>query len=182
MSTKLSAAVLPELPTFAELLSTTHCGIGSYALGFTADQMREYALAAIAAAATPQPAKTTTQQLKDIYAFLASTAPEGIADEAFRNIPNSILPDSWRTEQLSLYAVKGDADGERLGLAQQDRRAGGRIDESLTQPVQPAISKQTIEKLHTFLDASAGDGVISGGVDAADLYIEIFPERYAEGA
>jgi len=91
--------------------------------------------------AIAQPAKTTTQQLKDIYAFLASTAPEGIADEAFRNIPNSILPDSWRTEQLSLHAVKGDTDGERLGLAQQDRRAGGRIDESLTQTVQPKGNK-----------------------------------------
>lgn len=35
------------------------------------------------------------------------------------------------------------------------------------------------EDLHTFLDAAAAEGLVLGGVDAADLYIEIFPERYA---
>lgn len=33
--------------------------------------------------------------------------------------------------------------------------------------------------LHTFLDAAAGEGLVLGGVDAADLYIKLFPERYA---
>jgi hypothetical protein len=35
------------------------------------------------------------------------------------------------------------------------------------------------EALHTFLDAAAAEGLVLNGVDAADLYIEIFPERYA---
>lgn len=35
------------------------------------------------------------------------------------------------------------------------------------------------EALHTFLDAAAGEGLVLDGVDAADLYIKMFPERYA---
>lgn len=35
------------------------------------------------------------------------------------------------------------------------------------------------ETLHTFLNAAAGEGLVLDGVDAADLYIALFPERYA---
>jgi hypothetical protein len=35
------------------------------------------------------------------------------------------------------------------------------------------------EKLHAFLDAAAGEGLILGGVDAQELYIAVFPDRYA---
>lgn len=35
------------------------------------------------------------------------------------------------------------------------------------------------EKLHTFLDAAAGEGLILGDVDAQELCIEVFPDRYA---
>lgn len=35
------------------------------------------------------------------------------------------------------------------------------------------------EKLHTFLDAAAGEGLILGDVDAQELYVAIFPDRYA---
>jgi len=38
------------------------------------------------------------------------------------------------------------------------------------------------EALHTFLDAAAAEGLVLDGVDAADLYIAIFPERYATTA
>jgi hypothetical protein len=34
------------------------------------------------------------------------------------------------------------------------------------------------ETLHTFLNAAAGEGFVLDGVDAADLYIALFPERY----
>ena len=33
--------------------------------------------------------------------------------------------------------------------------------------------------LHTFMNAAAGEGYVLDGVDAADLYIALFPERYA---
>lgn len=33
--------------------------------------------------------------------------------------------------------------------------------------------------LHAFLDAAAGDGLVLNGIDAAALYEEIFPVRYA---
>lgn len=35
------------------------------------------------------------------------------------------------------------------------------------------------DKLHTFMNAAAGEGYVLDGVDAADLYIALFPERYA---
>jgi hypothetical protein len=35
------------------------------------------------------------------------------------------------------------------------------------------------EPLHKFLDAAAAGGLVLDGVDAADLYIAVFPERYA---
>ena len=34
------------------------------------------------------------------------------------------------------------------------------------------------ESLHTFLNAAAAEGYVLNGVDAADLYVELFPERY----
>jgi hypothetical protein len=45
--------------------------------------------------------------------------------------------------------------------------------------VQQAAATEPTEDLHTFLDAAAGEGLVLGGIDAADLYIAIFPERYA---
>ena len=41
------------------------------------------------------------------------------------------------------------------------------------------LSLTNSEVLHAFLDAAAGEGLVLGGVDAADLYVAIFPERYA---
>lgn len=35
------------------------------------------------------------------------------------------------------------------------------------------------ESLHTFLDVAAGEGLVLGGVDAADLYQKLFPARFA---
>jgi len=69
-----------------------------------------------------------TKLLENIYAFLVSVCPEGIADEAFRIVPDSLLSDSVRTKILSLHPVQGDTHGERVGLAGQDRQIGGRTD------------------------------------------------------
>ena len=41
------------------------------------------------------------------------------------------------------------------------------------------MDEQQMERLHTFLNAAAGDGLVLDGVDAADLYVDIFPQRYA---
>ena len=45
-------------------------------------------------------------------------------------------------------------------------------------PAREAAAKDTAEKLHTFLNAAAGEGLVLDGVDAADLYVALFPERY----
>lgn len=44
---------------------------------------------------------------------------------------------------------------------------------------QPQAEAVLSDDLHTFLDVAAGEGLVLGNVDAADLYIELFPERYA---
>lgn len=36
-----------------------------------------------------------------------------------------------------------------------------------------------LEQVHTFLNAAAGEGFVLDGVDAADLCVALFPERYA---
>lgn len=36
------------------------------------------------------------------------------------------------------------------------------------------------ERLRKFLDVAAGEGYVLGGVDAADLYIALFPKEYAD--
>lgn len=36
------------------------------------------------------------------------------------------------------------------------------------------------EQLHTFINAAAGDGLVLDGIDAAELYVRLFPERYAK--
>jgi hypothetical protein len=40
-------------------------------------------------------------------------------------------------------------------------------------------ARATDEQLHTFLNAAAGEGFVLDGVDAADLYTALYPERYA---
>jgi len=46
----------------------------------------------------------------------------------------------------------------------------------------PQRKPLTEEELHTFLNAAAGEGLVLDGVDAADLYASVFPERYAKAA
>lgn len=65
-----------------------------------------------------------THHMKEIYDYLCSIAPPGIADEAFRNVPDSLLPDSQRTALVSDQLGESDEPEKRMGLAQQDRRAG----------------------------------------------------------
>lgn len=50
------------------------------------------------------------------------------------------------------------------------------------QPVSGAdwLAAQWRDNLHAFLNAAAGEGFVLDGVDAADLYSAIFPDRFAE--
>jgi len=50
------------------------------------------------------------------------------------------------------------------------------LDRELAKPAAPVDAR---ERLHRFLNAAAGEGFELDGVDAADLYIELFPEEYA---
>jgi len=40
------------------------------------------------------------------------------------------------------------------------------------------LDAATVRQLHKFLDCAAGEGLDLDGVDAAELYIAIFPEKY----
>lgn len=48
-----------------------------------------------------------------------------------------------------------------------------------TPDVKMASETSLRERLHKFLNAAAGEGVEFDGVDAADLYVELFPDEYA---
>lgn len=62
------------------------------------------------------------------------------------------------------------------------------MDAHLTKPKTPAVAAALAspgavaadyaEKLHRFLNAAAGDGLLLDGVDAADLYVAVFPKTY----
>lgn len=59
----------------------------------------------------------------------------------------------------------------------------GRASLSAAQPVaqpEPTSKGDVSRDLHTFLNAAAGEGFVLDGVDAADLYVSVFPERYAQ--
>ena len=55
--------------------------------------------------------------LKEIYAYLASICPQGIADEAFRIVPDSIFQYSERSKILPQDHGKGDSTGKPAGFA-----------------------------------------------------------------
>lgn len=84
---------------------------------FDADQMRSYTAQAIAAAPQPaaQPESSTTDYIRRIYDYLASTAPSGFADEAFR------LPPAATRAQRALHdAATRYQHTQHSGLARQD--------------------------------------------------------------
>lgn len=44
---------------------------------------------------------------------------------------------------------------------------------------QLAAAQAHIEKAHAFINAAAGEGLVLDGIDAAELYVQLYPERYA---
>ncbi|MES2973421.1 MAG: hypothetical protein V4757_07420 [Pseudomonadota bacterium] len=91
--------------------------------------------------AEPSPAPDAAKEnhdvqsiLESVYGFLASTCPEGIADEAFRIVPDSLLPHSTRSKIVPLHPEQGHALGEHMGSALEDCGTRRRTDESLTVP------------------------------------------------
>jgi hypothetical protein len=50
--------------------------------------------------------------------------------------------------------------------------------DALVHKVWVAAQSNMPESLHTFVNAAAGEGFVLDGVDAGDLYVELFPERY----
>ena len=251
--------VLPDLP------KPLHCGpsgTGSYFNSYTADQMRDYALACAAAQAEPAsrhpdefgseyldglpeitdqqiddvwvkalhscassfnfdatefntdcssnssmrrsfarhiianlPAQAVpvlssqTDYLKEIYDFLASICPPGIADEAFRNVPDSILPYSKRAEGIPFYHEHSDSDRNLSGLARQSsgvrRQIVGAVSRSLAAP--PAQAAQPTDAERYVLTKANVDDLISwlraGHVNHAVIALEnLNPTRAAIAA
>ena len=75
--------------------------------------------------------KILYNHLKEIYVFLAVICSESIADEAFRNVPDSVLPYSERPTLLPYNTRQGNAPGECPGFARQDSEIGGRVNGAL---------------------------------------------------
>ena len=68
----------------------------------------------------PEPVETIdhVKLLGEIYGFLESICPEGIADEAFR-----IVPEAIRTQAIAKYVEPSDTLGERVRHTQEAGRA-----------------------------------------------------------
>ena len=167
-------AAFVELPVaFGEIQYQRPSGQWGRIEGYTRNQMREAVAAAVAKTEAKQaqqvavPDKRESNHLKDIYAFLASTAPPGVADEAFRNVPDSILPDSLRSEKLSLHTVKSDADGKCLGLAKQDSDLGRATDGTINSSQQVAVpdmfwNHDDADKLYGSISEFLNDEICNG--------------------
>lgn len=74
--------------------------------------------------AVPSPAPSLTTYLENIYAFLCSVAPEGLADEAFRDIPEAVFGDSARSRIASQESPQCPNAGAVSGFSRPDRGTG----------------------------------------------------------
>lgn len=91
------------------------------------------------AASPPAPAvaEPLNQHLKEIYGWLADIAPEGIADEAFRNVPDALFPHSERTKLLPPQPAQRENASAVPAFSGQHRPTGARVDEA----VAPAVAE-----------------------------------------
>lgn len=123
--------------------------------------------------------------------------PEMIA--AVRRRPHHTRPDGWDGAHAKLFSAMWDAAPQVEGVPTDEQIveacsgifltdhprelydiAVARAVLALAAP-QPAQAQEQEKnaRLHAFLDAAAGEGFVLVGVDAGDLYAEVFPERYA---
>jgi len=93
--------------------------------------------------------------------------------------------DDAKDEQPYCYALEtrgrhGDKNDVLLDVEynRTDNFSGGRTG-GIPLYRRPSGYGAVREKLHAFLDAAAGEGLILGDVDAQELCIEVFPDRYA---
>jgi len=114
----------------------------------------------------------------DEYAAPIPAAPAQAPDagalrEALRKIADWELPPSGKrwpdTAAPMSYGAAYGSNGERDYMREVARAALSAT---------PAPTGNS-DALHTFLNAAAGEGLVLDGVDAANLYAAVFPERYA---
>lgn len=120
------------------------------------DAQRER-MAAMFAGRTPRPASADFDLI----------APNDVIEE-----PAQDAQDAWKRVREEV-GTKGWTVGEScdyFGFFMHGWRAALRAS---------SPAERVPSKLHTFLDAAAGEGLVLGGVDAADLYVELFPKTYA---
>jgi hypothetical protein len=93
------------------------------------------------------------------------------------------VPKGWKLvpiepthEMLLAYATvwRGREDFRGLSLGHRARVEY----QAMLAAAPDAAGVPADDRLHTFLNAAAGEGLVLDGVDAADLYIAVFPERY----
>jgi hypothetical protein len=83
--------------------------------------------------------------LGEIYGFLQSTCPEGIADEAFRTVPESL-----RAQAIAKYVEPRDEVGERVRHTPEAGRAEVKIklDGKMVTPEQAASEWEVKKETH----------------------------------
>lgn len=73
----------------------------------------------------------------------------------------------------SLYSITGDIKDVNTLLVTTSQ---------FNEIVAKQLSNLVKSSLHTFLDEAAAEGLVLDGVDAAELYIQLFPELYYENS
>jgi hypothetical protein len=102
-------------------------------------------------------------------------AGQGEGPDSYESIWNALQRISTVAAMLPTFTV--DHEGGIEAFTQNIVDAINRLAAlSSTAPVQ----QEKGEALHTFINAAAGEGLVLDGVDAADLYVALFPERYAK--
>ena len=126
-------------------------------------------------------------------------------DSTLPEFPQQILPEGWQVEFFKPPITIDDAVRVTLphgsfwtffktgnpseeiapfiyalmeSLARASAGAVGtaQVLDNMTKTVR--VSADTMQQLHKFLDSAAGEGLELDGVDAGDLCIRLFPEKY----
>lgn len=97
----------------------------------------------------------------------------------------SILTAERDAAVARVSVLNGSLEVEKRWRKDSDERAENlqvERDAALARAAQAEATDETgamwRANLHNFLDVAAGEGLVLGGVDAADLYMAVFPDEY----
>jgi hypothetical protein len=106
-----------------------------------------------------------------MFELAAPSQPEGADDPLAKAILKGLTSKQLRDKALYLMALNAN-QARAIDALQADKYCSQC---RKTKGADPALGAD----LHKFMDAAAGEGLVLDGVDAADLYVKLFPAEYA---